>query len=190
MFRMRGLNVEPFENLGMHAFALHLGEQGQQAVGQAEDPRSGLETGQPPGEPVHQTGQFQLAAQRGHRRGQPGHRQPGQIRNQLDPRQKAGAKAVEFLTDAPAHPPGVEDQPHPGHRLGRLILHPVDQTPHKLPGEIDAGRQGEDMRISGRHRTKALRRARCIRVGQHHTSRRDAPRHRHAPRRGSGSKAD
>ena len=64
------------------------------------------------------------------------------------PGKKQRALGLQTFCHPAAHPLGVDDQHHPRQRFGRLTGHASEKPLDQLGGEVDAGRQGEEVRLS------------------------------------------
>ena len=137
--------IDAREGGGVDALALHLVQELGQALGQLEGGGAGGEVGLGLGEAGHQPRQLELAAKRGHRRGERrGERVVGELGEGADARKQARRALGEDGRQGAGGAAGVEPDLDAGDRLGRLAGEPGVEAGGERPGEIDAGRQGED----------------------------------------------
>ena len=141
-------DVQPCDAGGVDTFALHLLHQRGQAVGQIVKRGAGELRAAGGEKAVKQDRQFQPPAQGRDRAGQRDLRETDGFGDKHQPGKKQRALGLQTFCHPAAHPLGVDDQHHPRQRFGRLTGHASEKPLDQFGGEIDAGGQGVEVRLS------------------------------------------
>ncbi len=112
--------IERGEGGGRHAFALHLIQQGGEAVGEVEDRGAGGKIGLRLDQTGDELRQFEAAAERRDRGGKAGDGGLAEVGDKADAGQEQCALFREKRRDAALHAAGVDEKLDLRQRLGRL----------------------------------------------------------------------